>query len=233
MNGAKAHGLNFHVVQPFILDRYVKALDPNSMDTINEIWKREKLSLVTLRDVLAAREESLHQQWQTRHASEGTRAGPNSYQSLVSNSNKVTPQVNPFASRRVSGRGQSIQLQVGQNQDNKPFNETEGIQETVDTENKGDPTNGAERLRYCLHPKCKSVRHRLFSCQRYISLALCDREELLAKNGICRSCVQAFHPSEICTDICDHCDVKHNSTLCYSSEAKRARFNHPAGQINR
>lgn len=68
--------------------------------------------------------------------------------------------------------------------------ETERPTEEVDINSKGDPNNGAERLRYCLHPRWKSLKNRLFSCKRYLAFTIYDREQFLQKNEICRSCVQ-------------------------------------------
>lgn len=214
MNSALALKLNFHVIQPFVLDRYVKALDVQSRAALDEAWKTVELNVINLRDFLFTQESTLRELWAKRNENAGARSNP--FRTLATG----------LLKERTNDRSttQNANEASAQKENMGPQSRTKEQFEKIDVNSKGDVTNGEERLPFCLHPKCKSTGHRLFSCNRYLPLAICDREELLEKNEICRSCLQGYHPAIICKDTCDHCGVKHNSTLCYASEAKRARF---------
>lgn len=61
MDLAKARALNYHIIQPFVLDRFINALDSGTSELLNEIWKKENLTLIAFRDLLATRQDNLVQ----------------------------------------------------------------------------------------------------------------------------------------------------------------------------
>lgn len=236
MKLTQEQGVNFLVIQPFVLDRFMFALDEHSLEILIEKMMHVKLNLTIFRDFLASRQEALLANWARKSRSAGAASyNPQNDFRLPNAMPKQKPE------ETFDNKKQSMQRDRSRSNQRSNYNWVAGGQSTsnqipseqevkqrlpIDTKTRGDPNNGEERLPFCLHPSCKSVRHRLFSCPYYMGLTILDRENFIKGHGICRSCVQAYHHQDICTDKeCDHCKVVHNSTLCPVSETKRVFYN--------
>lgn len=71
MNSARDKRISYLVIQPFILDRFMHALDEHSIEILNQKLVYERLNLASLRDFLASRQEALLQSWARRGRSHG------------------------------------------------------------------------------------------------------------------------------------------------------------------
>lgn len=76
MNAAKGRQLNYHIIQPFVLDRFVDALDSATKELLNETLKRENVTILTLRDLLATRQENLVRNWAKQNLNTGAQSVP-------------------------------------------------------------------------------------------------------------------------------------------------------------
>ena len=81
---------------------------------------------------------------------------------------------------------------------------------------------------------CCSASHRLDACSRFRLLPAQDKAEIVRKNGLCFSCLEAGHTSRSCarTNACATCKGQHHSLLHeWSTASVNARLQSNAAAI--